>query len=150
MDTKDGIEAVKSRKSMKKFIHGTKGQDFKLPLIVENISNGVQFPAMALINSGATGSCINHEFVEHHQILIKWLPFKMAVYNAGGSIEGFVSLKMIIGDHAKRIELAVTNLRKIDVFLSLNWLKHHNPTIDWKEATVLFNKCPMECSHTPW
>ena len=80
----------------------------------------------------------------------------MAVYNAdgtlnaGGSIEGFVEIRMIIGDHAECIELAVTNLSKMDVFLGLDWLQHHNPTIDSSESTVLFDKCPLECSHTPW
>ena len=40
LGTKDGIEAVKSLKSMKKFIHGTKSQDFKIPLTIKNILNG--------------------------------------------------------------------------------------------------------------
>ena len=37
---------------------------------------------------------------------------------------------MIVGDHAEWIELAVTNLGSTDIFLGLDWLHFHNPSID--------------------
>ena len=52
----------------------------------------------------------------------------MPVYNTDGtlnadsSIEGFVEVRMTIGDHSEKIELAVTNLGKMDIFLGLDWL----------------------------
>ena len=80
----------------------------------------------------------------------------MPVYNADGtlnadrSIDGFIEARMTIGDHSEKIELAVTNLGSTDIFLGLDWLRHHNPTIDWSESTLLFDKCPPECGHMPW
>ena len=82
----------------------------------------------APLDCRATGSCINKDFVEKHNLLVQKLPIKMPVYNAdgtlntGGAIKGFVNVRLVIGDHAERIELAVTNLGKIDIFLGLDWL----------------------------
>jgi len=55
----DAITAIKSLKRNKKFVRGTKGQDLKLSVVVENIENDNRITANALLDSGATGSCIN-------------------------------------------------------------------------------------------
>ena len=65
--------------------------------------------------------------------------------NADGSIEGFIKVRMVIGDHAEQIELAVTNLGMTDVFLGLDWLRFHNPTINWTMLEMTFNQCPSKC-----
>jgi hypothetical protein len=31
------------------------------------------------------------------------------------------------------------------VFLGHNWLKHHNPSVDWKDSQVVFDRCPPVC-----
>ncbi len=55
---------------------------------------GSEWETSALLNSGATGSCVNKEFVEKNGLPIKELPVKLPVYNAvgtlneGGAIEG--------------------------------------------------------------
>ena len=101
--------------------------------------------ANALLDSGATGSCINREYAEKNGHYIRKLPLKMPVYNADGtlnadgSIEGFVEVRMTIGDHSEKIELAVTNLGSMDIFLGLDWLHFHNPSIDWKELLITFD-----------
>ena len=59
LDHNDAIIAIKSLKRHKKFVRGTKGQDLKLNVIVENIENDNRIKANALLDSGATGSCIN-------------------------------------------------------------------------------------------
>ena len=80
----------------------------------------------------------------------------MPVYNADGSlnadrsIEGFTELQMTIRDHVKRIELAVTNLGNMDIFLGLDWLRFHNPSIDWKESLITFDRCHDKCGYNPW
>ncbi len=61
--------------------------------------------------------------------------------NAGGDITEFVELQMTIGGHAERIDLAVTNLGKKDVYLGHNWLKHHNPSVNWKTQSIIFGHC---------
>ncbi len=101
------------------------------------------------------GSCINKEFIEKNGLQIKKLPVKLPVYNAdgtlnkGGAIEGFVDFRMKISDHTKRIELAVTNLGKTSIFLALDWLQYHNPTINWTKSMLTFNQCPDCCGYLP-
>ena len=109
-----------------------------------------------LLDSGATGSCVNKSFVEKHSLMIKKLPIKILIYNANGtlnnnrSVEGFTEVRMTIGDHLERIELAVTNLGSSDIFLGLEWLRLHNPDIDWTLSLLSFNRCPDRCGYRPW
>ncbi len=69
------------------------------------------------------------------------------VYNAdstckaGGDITEYVQLPMTIGGHAKRIDLAVTNLGKKDLYLGHDWLKRHNPSVNWKTGVIIFGRC---------
>src|SRR5215469_6394837 len=153
LNQEKSVEAVKTLGSRKRFIRGTRGRDLKLQISIENINNGSQVQANALVDSGATGSCINQDFVDRHQLPIKELPIRMPVYNAdgtlneSGSIKGFVEARMTIGGHSERIELAVTNLGKTDVFLGLDWLRYHNPSVDWKESTITFDRCPAKCGY---
>ncbi|KAJ3897005.1 hypothetical protein F5879DRAFT_814302, partial [Lentinula edodes] len=45
--------------------------------------------------------------------------------------------------------MAVTNLGKTDIFLGIDWLRYHNPSIDWKESTLTFERCPDKCGYLP-
>ena len=73
------------------------------------------------------------------------LPIPIPVYNADGSfnqdgaITEVVDLRLTIQDHSEKITLAVSNLGRSDVFIGHEWLKKHNPTIDWKDSTLAFN-----------
>ena len=93
--------------------------------MIENINNHNQIETLALLDSGATGSCVNKSFVEKHNLTVKKLLIKIPIYNANGSlnnngsVEGFTEVRMTIGDHSERIKLAVTNLGSSDIFLGL-------------------------------
>ena len=112
---------------------------------IENISNHNQIEMQALLDSGATGSCINKSFVEKHGLMVKKLPIKIPIYNANGtlnnngSVEGFTEVRMTVGDHSERIKLTITHLGSSDIFLSLKWLHLHNLDIDWSASLLSFN-----------
>ena len=151
LTTKEAVEVVSEMKRGRKFIRGTKGQDLKLRVTIESLATGSQYEADALLDSGATGSCVNKDYVEAQGLQIKKLPLPLPVYNAdgtlneGGAIEGFVEVRMLIGDHAERIKLAVTNLGKTDIFLGLDRLRYHNPNIDRAESTLTIDRCTQPC-----
>ncbi len=46
-----------------------------------------------------------------------------------------------IKGHAERIDLAVMNLGKKDIYLGHDWLKRHNPSVNWKTQSILFGQC---------
>ena len=98
----------------------------------------------SLIDSGCTGSSIHKDFIAKYGIQTHNLPCLLKVYNAnsthnaGGQIEKFVIVHLQIKDHKEQISLAVTDLSPNTVFLSHNWLKIHNPTINWKTGRIEF------------
>jgi len=41
--------------------------------------------------------------------------------------------------------LAVSRLGKQSLILGYNWLKDHNPKIDWEKGEVEMTHCPLQC-----
>jgi hypothetical protein len=52
---------------------------------------------------------------------------------------------MEINSHKENINAVVTHLDSTDIFVGYNWLTKHNPTINWENGTIKFNRCPPEC-----
>ncbi|KAG0699468.1 hypothetical protein DFH29DRAFT_877292 [Suillus ampliporus] len=86
----------------------------------------------ALIDSGCTGSTIDARFVAAKGINTQKLACPIPVYNAddtlnaGGVISHYVVLQL--------------NIRH-------EWLKHHNPSINWTAGTLAFDHCPKTCAY---
>ena len=99
----------------------------------------------ALLDSGCTGSCIDQTFIRENGINTQKLPIPVMVYNAdgtpnsAGAITEVVRLHVKIRDHIEIAEFAVTELGKTSVFIGHEWLKKHNPSIDWVKSEVKFN-----------
>ena len=106
----------------------------------------------ALIDCGSTGSCIDTQFVRENGIITRTLPIEIPVFNADGTpnnngpITEVVELFVKVQDHTERIELAVSNLDKSEIFLGYDWLEKHNPSIDWRKKEIKFDRCPLECT----
>jgi len=41
--------------------------------------------------------------------------------------------------------LAVSRLGKQNLILGYNWLKDHNPKIDWEKGEVEMTRCSLQC-----
>ena len=91
------------------------------------------------------------EFCEEHNLNMTRLLKSIPVFNVDGSsniagkLTHTVQLQVIIRDHKEIMEFGVSNLGTSDIFLGHNWLKHHNPEIDWKGKMIQFNHCPGSC-----
>ena len=127
------------------YIQKTTHNHNTLNLLVNLLTNdGKVLSTMALINSGCTGSLIDKGFIQQHHIPTHELPWSIPVYNADetpnskGEISTFVTIKLTIENHVERIALAVTNLGTHPIFLGYDWLKLHNPNIDWKTSKIKF------------
>ena len=153
MEDDEALQAVYELKSRRKYIRGTKGRELKVPAMLQTLDSLDQFQVTGLIDSGCTGSCIDRKFVEKNGIQTNRLYVPIPIYNAdgsvnaAGSITGFVELRMTLKDHTEHITLAVTNLGKTDLFIGHDWLKLHNPSIDWQLGTVAFDRCPDACGY---
>src|SRR6266849_3464162 len=105
----------------------------------------------ALLDSGCDGLSIDHFFVLRNKILTRQVQNPMKVTNADGTenrhgmIKEYVILRVQIDEHVEELEFAVTQLNSANVFLGLDWLKHHNPLVNWNTGQLRFENCPKEC-----
>ncbi len=107
----------------------------------------------ALLDSSCTNSTINCAYIDKHRLETRKVMTPIPVYNTNGlwnqdgDITEFVELQMMIGRHSERINLAVTNLGKKDVYLSHDWLKRHNLSVNWKMGMIIFGCCQCIKNH---
>ena len=136
-----------------KFVQHKRQSDnaFKVKAILENPS-GETLDVIALLDSRCTGTTIDERFTKEKGLKTYKLPVPIPVYNADGSIHSagsireFAIVEMRIGEHSEQIAMAMTNLSTHPIFLGYDWLRKHNPQIDWKAETLQFT-CKNE--HTP-
>ncbi len=131
--------------------------DFLVPILLHPAMGMKTLTTKGLLDSGCTSSAINKCFVDEHQLETHKTAVLIHVYNAngtciaGGDITKFAEVRMMIGRHTERIDLAITNLGKRDVYLGHDWLKRHNPSVNWKTQSILFGAARAQAtdSHYP-
>ena len=105
----------------------------------------------ALLDSGATGSFINWDFVCLKGINTQTLSRNIPVFNVDGfpneadQISEVVDVLLHYKTHSERMLLAVSGLGKQSLILGYNWLKNHNPKVDWEKGKVEMTCCPLRC-----
>jgi len=48
-------------------------------------------------------------------------------------------------NHWETIKVAITNIGQNEILLGMDWLRAHNPSIDWGAKTIKFDCCPPHC-----
>lgn len=103
----------------------------------------------AMIDSGASGNFINPKTVIKHTIWtrVKGKPYRLTVAN-GSDIgkEGIeietIELEMTTqGRHFEMISFDVAPIGNHDIILGMPWMQQHNPSIDWADETIEFDRC---------
>jgi hypothetical protein len=114
----------------------------------------LQFPnrkpvnTFALIDSGASASCISDRFALRHSLprSLKEIPVPItAVDNrpiAGGLVTHDVLCQLEVNAHAETIKLGVVSVG-YPVILGLDWLRKHNPAINWSEMSLSLDCCGL-------
>ncbi len=124
-----------------------KGKDLTINVQIETLEKRTKVTTTALVDSGCTSSAINRAFVKKHNIPTHATAVPIPVYNAdgthnqGGSITQYAEIRLVIGDHVERIDLAITELGDRQIFLGHDWLARHNPIINWKSGGLTFARC---------
>ncbi len=105
-----------------------KGKDLVIDVQIETLENQTKLVTKALVDSGCTSSAINRTFIEQHNIPTHAMAAPIPVYNAdgsrnqGGSITKYTEIRLTIGDHSERIDLAIMELSDKQIFLGHDWL----------------------------
>jgi hypothetical protein len=71
------------------------------------------------------------------------------IENKHGYITEYVTLQVKIDEHSEKLDFAVTQLNTANDYLGLEWLKQHNPFVNWRTGQMRFNNCPKECQRHP-
>ena len=121
-------------------------------LAVRIVHNENQINAIALLDSGAEGIYCNSKFVTRYKLPIQALDTPIYPRNVDGSTNQYGAirhaaiLRMEMGQrHRETTELLVTNIGEHDILLGTDWLKAHNPNIDWSTNQMTLNRCPPRC-----
>ena len=105
----------------------------------------------ALLDSGATKSFIDRDFVHSKGINTQTLLHNIPVFNVNSSpnkveqISEVIDILLYYKTHSERMLLAVSGLGKQSLILGYNWLKDHNPKVDWEKGEVEITHCPLWC-----
>jgi len=104
----------------------------------------------ALLDSGATGSFIDRDFVRSKGINTRTLSRNIPVFNVdsspneAGQISEIVNVLLRYKTHSERMLLAVSGLGKQSLILGYNWLKDHNPKVDWEKGEIEMTRCLLQ------
>jgi len=105
----------------------------------------------ALLDSGATGSFIDRDFVHSKGINTQTLLRNIPVFNVDGSpneagqISEVIDVLLHYKTHSERMLLAVSGLGKQSLILGYNWLKDHNPKVNWEKGEIEMTRCLLRC-----
>ena len=122
---------------------------------VEIVQQSRTIHCKALIDSGATGILMHHRFASQNQLsthdLARPIPVRNidGTPNSGGQITQSVTTQLTINTqptHSEQVRFLLTDLGHEDVILGTDWLRQHNPNIDWTRDNVTFSRCPNTCN----
>jgi len=121
-----------------------------LPVEVGTTDTSELHSVKALLDCRATGSFIDKDFVCSKGINTQTLSCNILVFNVDGSpneagqIFEVVDVVLCYKTHSERILLAISRLGKQSLILGYDWLKDHNPRIDWEKKKVKMIHCPLQ------
>jgi hypothetical protein len=109
---------------------------------IKSMDTAVKRCTQALIDCGATGCFIDIEWVKLNNIPTCPLTNPIPVYNVNRTANNASAITditdVILHDeqHSERTKLAITCLGKQSLILGYNWLRNHNPEINWQTKHV--------------
>ena len=118
------------------------GTSLLLPVEIGTMDTSKLHSIKALLDSKVTRSFINRDFVCSKGINIWTLLCNIPVFNVNSSpnkarqISKVVDVLLYYKTYSKRMLLAISRLGKQSLILGYNWLKDHNPKIDWEKEKL--------------
>jgi len=128
-----------------------RGTSLLLPVEIGTTDTSELYFVKALLDCKATGSLIDRDFVRSKGMNTQTLSYNIPVFNVDGSpnkagqISEVVDIVLHYKTHSKRMLLAISGLGKQSLILGYDWLKDHNPRIDWEKGEVEMTHCSLQC-----
>ncbi|CAG8823969.1 34747_t:CDS:2, partial [Racocetra persica] len=100
---------------------------------------------VTLVNSGVSACFLDTTFAQEYNIPIykKELPFSVEVIDGRKIFSGNVTHEMgpllvCLQDHYEKMSFNLISSPHYPIILGLPWLDLHNPTINWRERSIIF------------
>jgi len=128
-----------------------RGTSLLLPVEIGTTDTSKHHSVKALLDCGATGSFIDRDFVCSKEMNMWTLSCNILVFNVdsfpneAGQISEVMDMVLQYKTHSERMLLAVSGLGKQNLIFGYDWLKDHNPKIDWEKGEVEITRCPLWC-----
>ena len=126
-----------------------RGTSLLLPVEIGTMDISELHSVKTLLDCRATKSFIDRDFVCLKGMNTQTLSCNIPVFNVdsspneAGQISEVVDVVLYYKTHSERMLLAVSGLRKQSLILGYDWLKDHNPRIDWEKGEVVMTCCPL-------
>ena len=120
----------------------------KLKVEIKTMDTAETKSMTALLDSGATGECIDRDYAKSCWFNLIKLTQPIPVYNVDGSPNEAGSITEVVSlilHHKKHLEwttFAVMSLGRQKMILGHSWLRKHNPKIDWGTGELKMSRCP--------
>jgi hypothetical protein len=119
---------------------------------IESTDMAVRRCTQALIDYSAMGCFIDIEWAKLNNIPMHPLTKPIPVYNINSTtndasmITDITNVILRYKNHSEHTQLAVTHHGKQSMILGYNWLRNHNPEINWQTKDIKMSWCPQQCS----
>jgi len=120
-----------------------------LPVEIRTMDMSELHSVKVLLDCRATRSLIDRDFVCSKGMNTWTLSHNILVFNVdsspneAGQISKVVDVVLRYKTHSERMLLAVSGLGKQSLILGYDWLKDHNPRINWEKEEVEMTRCPL-------
>jgi hypothetical protein len=117
--------------------------------IVTNSNKRIRF--LPEVDNSCQLTSIHPRIVTQYNLPKIKLALPIPMSNADGSpnrqstATHVAKITLQLGEHKERMEALVLDIGRNDMLLGQDWLMVHNPSIDWTNRQVVFDRCPTQC-----
>jgi len=128
-----------------------RGTSLLLPVEIGTMDISELHSVKTLLDCRATKSFIDRDFACLKGMNTQTLSCNIPVFNVdssfneAGQISEVVDVVLHYKTYSERMLLAVSRLGKQSLILGYDWLKDHNPRIDWEKEEVEMTHCSLQC-----
>jgi hypothetical protein len=125
----------------------------ELDVSMQTLDTGEVVASLALLDCRATGLFVDRNFVKMKNLTTRKLSHPMNIYNMdstpneAGKVSEVWETVLRYRDHSERAIFAVTCLGKQNIILGLDWLREHNPEVDWQNKPSQDESLPEPLPH---
>jgi hypothetical protein len=152
----DPVVTLNSASVPKGTIQNIRSSSVTLRVLLIGTQSGKKISANTLLDSGAEGMIIDSTFAKNHSLTLRTLRTPLPVCNVNGTMNNsgpirFTTIQTVLiqncaAFHIECTEFYVISVATHDIIFGTDWLKAHNPELDWTSSRLTFTHCPSSCT----